>query len=343
MSAVSRDHLRQEKARPTEERRLVLHADDFGMNDLVNSGIVRAFSHGVLTSTSMLTNAPGCESALELWRELRSRPLQNLSSREARCRLTDAGTPFDLGIHLNLTQGRPLTGNCYPPPLLDSDGRFPGVFGLAARLTRFGRRFTRQIEQELCGQIEILCDAGIVPTHMNSHQYIDIFPVISEMVPRLLQRYGIPVARVPLETDLTRTTLIRRFEPTQWSLAQVKRLFAFRHLRWIRQNGVPYPSHYFGTAHAGRIKLDLMQAFVAAAGRGITEIGMHPGLSGAPGMSTAQTGTADDGWSDPLADLRGAELALLTSPQLVELLEQRQVRLARLSDLVSTRAITAAA
>ena len=37
---------------------IILHADDFGMNPAVTAGIVRGFEHGLLTSTSLLTNAP---------------------------------------------------------------------------------------------------------------------------------------------------------------------------------------------------------------------------------------------------------------------------------------------
>ena len=48
-----------------------------------------------------------------------------LPSMAVRRRLGDPDCPFDLGVHLNLTQGRPLTDR-YPPELLDAAGRFPG-------------------------------------------------------------------------------------------------------------------------------------------------------------------------------------------------------------------------
>ncbi len=325
-------------ASPTP-RRLVLHADDFGMNDRVNAGVVLGFSQGLLTSTSVLANAPGCRAALERWKELEVRfAHDDLPSLEVRRRLADSLNGFDLGIHLNLTQGRPLTGDRYPAPLLDRNGLFPGVFGLAARLATTGAKFQRQIEAELCAQIEVLVDGGISPTHLNSHQYIEILPAVAAIIPRLLRRYAIPVARVPWETHLTRTTLMHRFAPANWCLAQIKRLFAFRYLVAMRRAGVPHPAVYFGTYHAGRIDHDHMEAFIDAAGPGITEIGMHPG-----GFEPAAAGAAADGWCDPLAAARGHEFALLTSPELVELLESRQIRLARLRDLAPHGAARAAA
>jgi len=340
MATVARDFRNQDQVHVAGIRRLVLHADDFGMNDFVNAGILRAFSHGVLTSTSVLTNAPGCAGALSRWSELQTRFSQDdIPSLEARRRLGDSATPFDLGVHLNLTQGRPLTGNRYPAPLLDTDGLFPGVFRLARRLATSGRRFSQAIEDELCAQIEVLLAMGISPTHVNAHQYIDILPIVASIIPRLMQRYAIPVTRVPWETHLNQTTLLHRFEPANWCLAQVKRMFAFHHFLTMQRLGIPHPDRFFGTSHAGRIDLTLMETFVTAAGRGVTEIGMHPGSYEAVGRSAEST----DGWGDPLAALRSAELSLLTSSELVELLESRQVYLARLSDLAAQRAAFAAA
>jgi predicted glycoside hydrolase/deacetylase ChbG (UPF0249 family) len=324
---------------PRRPRCLVLHADDFGMNESVNAGIVRGFSHGLLTSTSMLSNAPGCSAAIERWKDLEVRfAHDDLPSVEVRRRLADSFAPFDLGIHLNLTQGRPLTGERYPAPLLDRDGLFPGVFGLAARLATTGIRYQQAMEQELCAQIEALVDRRILPTHLNSHQYIEMFPTVAAIIPGLRRRYAIPVVRVPWETHLTRTTLVQRWAPADWCLGQIKRLFAFRYLIGMQRSGVPHPAAYFGTSHAGRIDLDVMEGFIDAAGPGTTEIGMHPGL-----FEPTTDGADDDGWSDPLAAARAAELALLTSPELVELLEQRQMRLARLSDLAPRGAARAAA
>ncbi len=321
-------------------RSLVLHADDFGMNSHVSAGILRGFSHGLLTSTAILANAPGVDGALAQWRDLQCRLVHDdLPSLAARRRLADSPAPFDFGIHLNLTQGRPLTGEKYPGQLLDSSGKFPGIFGLAARLLAFGRRFCGPIRDELSAQIEVLLDFGIAPTHLNSHQYIDLLPTVAASIPGLLRQYAIPVVRVPWERKLAQTTLLRRLEPANWCLAQVKRIFAFHRLVEVHRRGVPHPAAFFGTSHAGRIDLDLMQVFVAAASTGVTEIGMHPGASASTSAALADA----DGWYDPLAAARVGELSLLTSPELVDLLERHHVRLGRLSHLNCRRAAHAAA
>jgi predicted glycoside hydrolase/deacetylase ChbG (UPF0249 family) len=318
--------------RSTSSRKFILHADDFGMNDAVTNGILEGFRDGLLTSTSVLTNAPGCIKALESWKELLAQfAVGGLPSSPARQQLSDSAAPFDLGIHLNLTQGRPLTGEKFPPELLDRRGMLPGVAALAQRLLIGGWKYRDSIEQELRSQIEVLLDHGISPTHLNAHQYVDTFPVVASVVPALLLRYTIPVVRVPWENSLATSTLLHRFEPLNWCLGQIKRLFAYHYLLEMGRRGIAHPAGYFGTSHAGRIDLSRMRIFISAAKAGFTEIGMHPGCP----TDASQTCAIDDAWHDPLDALRPHELSLLKSPELAMLFETHHIRLSRLSELTA--------
>ena len=51
-------------------RRLVLHADDLGMNPALSDGVLRGFREGILTSASLLANAPDAARAMRLWKAL---------------------------------------------------------------------------------------------------------------------------------------------------------------------------------------------------------------------------------------------------------------------------------
>jgi predicted glycoside hydrolase/deacetylase ChbG (UPF0249 family) len=300
------------------------------MNDAVTDGIIEGFFRGLLTSTSVLANAPGCTRALASWKDLQSRfAVGKLPSSDVRQHLNDSAAPFDLGIHLNLTQGRPLTGEKYPAELLDRRGLFPGIAVLARRLLIGGWNYRDFIEQELKAQIEVLLDHGVSPIHLNAHQYVDMFPVVASLLPALLARYAIPVIRVPWERSLTRSTLVHHFEPLNWCLGQIKRMFAFHHLLEMGRRGIAHPAAYFGTSHAGRIDLARMQIFIAAARPGLTEIGMHPGCAAV----SSETARSDDPWHDPLAAFRPRELTLFTSSELASLLEAQQIELGRLSEL----------
>lgn len=67
-------------------RFLVVNADDFGYCDQRNRGIVESFQNGVVSSASLLPNAHRAIEAVQLSEEYR----------------------IPLGLHLNLTEGRPI-------------------------------------------------------------------------------------------------------------------------------------------------------------------------------------------------------------------------------------------
>src|SRR5205807_5023437 len=74
-------------------RCLVVNADDFGLSPGVTDGILEAHAAGVVSSVSVLVNAPGWEHAV------------------AALRGGSGGGPtLGAGLHLNLTAGEPVSG-----------------------------------------------------------------------------------------------------------------------------------------------------------------------------------------------------------------------------------------
>ncbi|MBI5759965.1 MAG: ChbG/HpnK family deacetylase [Planctomycetales bacterium] len=313
----------------------MLHADDFGMNVAVTAGILQAFSAGLLTSTSLLANAPACEQALTGWKTLEAdREAGRLSSQAARERLDDCGSPFDLGIHLNLTQGEPLTGSRYPAELLDEQGRFPGIGRLFWRWRRGASRYRDAVWNELAAQVAVLVDHDLPPTHLNGHQYVELLPGLAEIVLRLCEKFAIPTVRVAREERLVQTTLLRGGQVTNWLLAHVKRHFASGFHDRMRSVALPHADAFFGTSHAGRIDFPTLKIFLAEPNAGkFVEIGLHPGTI----SSAIDSRAAVSGWGDPLADVRPNELNLLTSDALIQFLESHGWRLGRLSSLGHTK------
>jgi predicted glycoside hydrolase/deacetylase ChbG (UPF0249 family) len=318
---------------------VVLHADDFGMNRSVTDGIIHGFTHGVLTSTSLLANAPDAPRALCEWRSLQQQwSAGRLPSHEARGRLNDPTARFELGIHLNLTQGRPLTGR-FPPQLLNEAGCFRGIGNLFRNLHRSRNPFEGAIRAELAAQVEFLLDHGFRPTHLNGHQYIELLPGLRDAVRDLVSRHRIPTLRVAHEAGLFRTTMLSGLQPGNWCLAHVKRFYAGGLLRDARRWEVAFPDAFFGTSHAGRIDLYRVRQFLRCGhGPRLIEIGLHPAIA----ANDVAIAVADSTWSDPLAANRPKELQMLTSPLLVELLAAHRVSLGRLA-ASTTNAVSKAA
>lgn len=303
--------------------RVVLHADDYGMNGSVNQGILQAFREGVLTSTSLLANAPAAPAAAALWPALIAEQAagQHPSSDKRRS-LGDPGTPFDLGVHLNLTQGRPLTGDLYPSELLN-DGQFPGISALFFRISRLRPARLSAVAAELQAQIEWMHDQGLSPKHLNGHQYIEMIPQIAVMIPELLQRYSIPTVRVAHESNLAHSTL-KRGRVAAWGLGLVKQRFAVRFRQRVKD--FAFPNQFFGTSHAGLIDQTTFESFLSGQPRvELTEIGVHPAITPVDDCPRS------DPWFDPLANIRANELRWLCDNDLPQYMERNNLRLGRLS------------
>jgi predicted glycoside hydrolase/deacetylase ChbG (UPF0249 family) len=304
-------------------RLIAFHADDLGMNSAVDEGIFECFERGVLTSTSVLANGPSAAAALEQMSFLNASAEKRTSAM--RTQLGDRGVPFDIGVHLNLVQGRPMTGDRYPGDLLDDEGRFVDIGKLFWSVIRSGSRWIEAITAELSAQIAWVVDHGVQPTHVNGHRYVELVPGVGQAILSLLPRYAIPVVRSPLESGLWRTTMSTRGFAA-WSLAQAKRALARRFDRLVDKANLKRGGQYFGTAHAGHVTLDSLRRWLA--GRPFHrefEVGIHPGAAAQPNVTAEK-----DGWRDPLASLRSNERDLLCSAELVDLLTEHRCRLTRL-------------
>lgn len=308
---------------------IVLHADDFGMNGAVNAGILQAFRDGFLTSTSLLANAPAVSAACAAWPLLLAELREGaIPSTAIRRQTGDNLRPFDLGVHLNLTQGRPLTLN-YPAELLGDQGQFPGI-GVVFRTLRTVRsRFRQAVLIELQAQVERVQALGVEPTHLNGHQYVEMVPEVASLIPDLAAKYSIPIVRLAKEGALARTVL-GQGRVVSYAVALVKRYFAGRFQKLIEREGLIAPSQFFGTSHAGHVdKATLIKFLKFASSCGCTEIGLHPGV---PAMESP---LITDAWHDPLAAARPAELEWLCDLSNCGLLSSRGLRLGRLTDLLS--------
>ncbi len=159
-------------------RRLVINADDFGLAPGVSRAIVEAHLAGSVTSASLMVNLPGFQDALD--------------------RLHDTPS-LGVGLHFNLTAGPPACPADRVPSLVDRrTGHFHPLPALVAR-TLTGRIRSADVERECAAQLALLHDAGIMPTHLDSHRHVHMLPGIGEPVRATAARAGIRAVRVPFE------------------------------------------------------------------------------------------------------------------------------------------------
>jgi predicted glycoside hydrolase/deacetylase ChbG (UPF0249 family) len=199
-------------------RRLIVNADDFGLTPGVSEGILVAHRHGIVTSTTMLVN--------------RDVP------RDLVARARDAG--LGIGLHANLTLGRPLTRG---PSLVDAGG----VFVRDARRAA-ARAKASEVEREIDAQLERFEKiVGTRPTHLDTHHHVGLHVPVREVVLAAARRLGVPVrsqdaaARVRTRSAGLRTPdhFFGESGPdAYWSLART-----LRHLRALPPGTSEFMTH----------------------------------------------------------------------------------------------------
>jgi predicted glycoside hydrolase/deacetylase ChbG (UPF0249 family) len=162
----------------TAALKLIVNADDFGIAEAVNHGIVDSHDRGIVTSTSLMATGPAFEHAVAL----------------ARTRLRLA-----VGVHLVLTEHRPVIGAAAAASLVGPDGRFaPHLAQLLRRQLR-GRIALAEVRLELDAQITRVRDAGIAISHLDGHQHVHVLPGVARIVAELAAAHGIRAVRYPAE------------------------------------------------------------------------------------------------------------------------------------------------
>ncbi|MDI9569231.1 MAG: ChbG/HpnK family deacetylase [Pseudomonadota bacterium] len=160
-------------------RRIIVNADDFGADRHRDAGIAAAVAAGAVTSVSVLANGPSLDDGLPLLRYWQRRGIS-------------------VGLHFNLSEGRPLKGGT--ALLTGVDGGFRGKTETHDLLRETGvMAMTAEIEDELAAQLAHLKERGLRIDHLDGHQHIHIFPAAVAVVARAAARHAIPRIRVPAE------------------------------------------------------------------------------------------------------------------------------------------------
>src|SRR5260370_9911135 len=146
----------------------MVNADDLGWTEGVSRGILEAYHHGIVTSTSLLANgaafAGGVEAAL-------------------------SAPGLGVGVHLNLSDGPPIADREIVTSLLNNDGDFKGgPESLLLRRAR-GGLVLAEVETEWDAHIQKVRDAGIAPTHLAGHKPVTMLPGLFQIGRRLAKRH----------------------------------------------------------------------------------------------------------------------------------------------------------
>jgi chitin disaccharide deacetylase len=157
-----------------DARLLIINADDFGRSHACNEGILRSFTEGMVTSTTLMVPCPWALHAMQMLSEHRE---------------------FPFGIHLTVISDVPLyrwgslTCREKVPSLIDEAGLFYSYERIPAFLAQAK---LSELEIEFRAQIETVLAASLKPTHLDWHCLFNGGrPDIFALTVKLAREYGL--------------------------------------------------------------------------------------------------------------------------------------------------------
>jgi predicted glycoside hydrolase/deacetylase ChbG (UPF0249 family) len=145
--------------------KLIVNADDFGYSERISTGILHARRDGIVTATTLMTNAPHTDGAAKLAR---------------------ANPSFDVGVHLVLTFNPPTGDVARLRTLVDKDGKFfrPKEL-LAQNIDREEALLEYRAQYQKARRL-----LGRAPSHLDSHHWVHDHPALEWAIGELARETG---------------------------------------------------------------------------------------------------------------------------------------------------------
>jgi hopanoid biosynthesis associated protein HpnK len=283
-------------------RRLIINADDFGLTDGINRGILEAHARGIVSSTTLMATGGASGSAVAL------------STNHPR---------LSIGCHIVLVDGSPVSDPTDIPSLLDNSNGTPAfrqnILPVVVRAT-LGRLDPEHVEAEAIAQIRAIQAKGVAVSHFDTHKHTHMFPSVLSPLLRAARACGVNALRNPFGPRLpfsVRNFGRRRKLWKRFLEVQVLSVFASSFRKAVENSGMRTPDGSFGVISTGSLDLPLFRAIVDCIPDGTWEFVCHPGYNDAE-LASVRT---------RLRDSRDKELEVLTSKAAREALERRGIQL----------------
>jgi hopanoid biosynthesis associated protein HpnK len=272
-------------------KKLIVNADDFGLTEEINHGIIQAHKKGILTSTSLVAAGEAFDEAVTLARQ---------------------HPTLDVGVHLTLVEERSISERSRVPTLVNSDGYFRKSAFSFLRDYVLNRIDMSEVRLELTAQIKKINDSGVPVSHLDSHQHIHILPKILRIVLQLAQDFHIEKIRAPFEQPKWQYFLSVRKWPRL--VQQLVFNLSLSNARYLLRSYSPV--HFFGFFYGGHLSATRLARIISCLPMGVSEVMCHPGLGG--GRSSEKYGHWQyDWWNECCALMNESILDLVREKRVV--------------------------
>lgn len=154
---------------------IIINADDLGYSPTVNRAIADMFAAGLVTSASLLVNQPASEEGAAIARSLPA---------------------LSVGVHLNLSRGRPILPTEQTPSLVDEEGRF-WESAIFLRRAVLGQVKWYEAAAELEAQVRWALERGLHLDNLDSHVHFHSLPAARRITEKLATQYHVAAWRTP--------------------------------------------------------------------------------------------------------------------------------------------------
>jgi chitin disaccharide deacetylase len=283
-------------------KKLIVNADDFGLTEGVNRAVIEGHVHGIITSTSLLANGAAFDSAVVM---------------------SKSYAKLGVGVHLNLTEGRPISVPSEIPSLVNSQEFFVSGAVRQAKRILTGRANLSEVERELRSQIEKVRATGVRITHLDGHQHLHLLSPILDIVINLAREFEIAAVRCAVEHSIEVLQLMGRNRSS--SPAVLKQFLTGCALavlsssvrQKLHQAGLKCPDHFYGFTQTGFLDATAIQRILQHLPQGTSELMCHPGYVDADLASIPTR----------LLGQREKELRALTNPVVKRLITEQTIQL----------------
>jgi hypothetical protein len=290
--------------------KIIFNADDFGITDAVSAAIVELFARGTpLKSTTVMINLISGRSAALLKDFLGG---------------ADAGK-FSIGLHFNLTCGRPVLPAGDIDSLTGPDGSLLKFGELVERAGR-NELSSSHIAAEFEAQIGAFRDKlGFYPSHADSHKHVHMLPQVFEIVSRGLEKHKIKAVRLTENISADELFTSQGVTPEKTARCFEGRLAKTGcFYSYAASTALSYARMFLGTYSVGSLGAETFEKEISgyAGSDSLCEYMTHPGL-------------CDDELKklSSLLAPRESEFKALKDPRLTEILKKYNIEPVSFHDL----------
>ena len=277
-------------------KKLIVNADDFGISHAVNKAVLNCFLCGSLDSATLMVNMPCVEEAVEM-------SLKNQLS---------------VGLHFNLTLGRPVSDVYKVNSLVDTSGSFYSRRDFVKRY--FLNKISHDdIKLEFIAQANRFMSFGLKLDHIDSHQHIHVLPKLFDRLAAFCVENKVPLRMLKQGNVENRgfNKFIRRLI--------IQNLNARNEKKWtdklMSNNYLTSVFDYM--PNNSEISFELYKSCIENLKTGVTELMVHP-------ITNASTVEKD---LTRISAISQIEYDVLVSTQFMRLLKQEEVQRCRFSRL----------